>query len=88
MSDLTDVPVLIGSLAAFRVATCPFVNRRRSNSVLIIEIETGRDYRISGPTEWFEIDGGVVFETSGTAVVAWAEGIVTLGAGTWLVRSR
>jgi hypothetical protein len=55
-------PITLGALTASRVESVPLDARRRwAHSATIIEIETGRDYYISGGTDWFEIAEGVVF---------------------------
>lgn len=82
-----DVPITIGALTASRIESLPSdARRRRAHSATIIEIETGRDYYISGGTDWFEIHEGVVFTVQRTARVAWAEGIANLGVGMWQLR--
>src|ERR1700679_517257 len=77
-------PITIGALTASRIGSLPLDARRRwAHSATIIEIETGRDYYISGGTDWFEVREGVVFTVQRTARIAWAEGALSLGAGTW-----
>lgn len=79
--------ITIGGFTAARISLVPANAKKRwAHSAIMIEIETGRDYRILGGTEWFEIPDGVVFTVQRTATVVWAEGTMKIEAGLWLVR--
>ena len=86
LRDRLGDPMTIGALTASRIASVPSdAKKRGARSATMIEIETGRDYHISGGTDWFEIHDGVVFTVQRTAKVAWAEGAASIGAGLWLI---
>jgi hypothetical protein len=79
-------PIAIGSLSASRLANVPSnAQKRCGRFAIMIENETGRDYYISGGTDWFEIHDGVVFTVQRSAKVTWGEGATNIGAGLWLI---